>query len=290
MSEVKEDAKTLTDLDVDESADPVEEAEEVQEEKVEAEPVETPTVEAERTYKYRGHEYTLAEMEKQGLLEDVLTTAEQFPHLQKKYTERLEADREAAPVQPTAPQPQQLRQAVNSQIQNALPVVLEHVVKDKLYGEQFADFAETWPEPVALVLSELNGLAQRLGKIEATQGSAEEKVVVENLNQAAKVFESTLDELGKDELTSALADAKVRGEFTKTFEQSFGNLNISQMTPDFIQRQALAFLAPAIKEKLASGANKPVKRRTVSGEGSGSRPARAVDGDINKALKALDDI
>src|SRR5262245_52510828 len=57
-------------------------------------------------YKFRGREYTAAELEAGGLLNDALTTAEQFPHLQRKYTETLEADRQRQ-LQPQPPQQMQ---------------------------------------------------------------------------------------------------------------------------------------------------------------------------------------
>jgi len=246
-----------------------------------------------KSYKYRGKEYSVEQLVELGLLEDVLTTAEQFPHLQKKYTDTLEAMRGAAsrPTADAASAPTAGPTA--EQIEQAYAPVIKATVEGKVFGEEMAVFAETWPSVFAQMLFVRDQSLERVARLEQQFYPRMER---ERNEQAVKVVEgvnTTLDELAKEDFFKGFADPKVRQEFHDRIANDFANLPSTILTPDFITRQAAAFLYPALKDALAAKTGQPAKtgsrRPRVTGEGGGARPTPQIEDELEKAFRELDE-
>lgn len=222
---------------------------------------------------YGGKKYTPEQITQDiDLLKSVLTTAEQFPNLQRKYVETLERTRQAEQAPP--PQPAQpVQRATPEDIRQSIAPVLSAAVKD---GYLEDSFVEVFPNAAAQMATYavrvdqgvqlVTNLLQRLGAIE--HQSVSEKVVGS--------LHSTLDEMAKSEdIFEPLADPQVRSAFVGFLREL--NPMADQVTRDFLDRQYLAFHSKAIyearrAEKAKAEAEAKTKRGRAVGAGQGARP------------------
>jgi hypothetical protein len=240
------------------------------------EPEPAPTPEPTPTaFKYRGRDYTLAQLE--ALLPSILTTAEQFPHLQTKYQEMLE--RFAQPPQPRGPEgpslsPQQFQANLRAQIQPRLQQVIQN-------GWMEPDFAELYPNAAAQALyltanledaiGRLVQLEQRVGGMGASTASKEARSVVDTALEAIA---------GQGALYDGLKDAGKRQEYLAWLAEKVNPVadwSNPEITRDVLGRQWLAFNAAAILEAAKQTTERAQQerddaKRRAQGAGGGPRP------------------
>lgn len=232
-------------------------------------------------FKYRGREYTVEELVQQGLLSDVLTSAEQLPHLQRKYMEALEQQRQAQqpPQQPLQPQetPQQFQARLVAQFKPEI----EQVVQS---GFIESDFAELYPNAVAQMLWHRNGLREVLGKvaeIEGRLGSFTGKVSARDEMATINGRLDALAERGKTpqgKIFAPLADPERRKAFLDflTNPDEGGDPDTRRLTPEFLARMWVAMNHEALLEATtqavdAQNAANAAARARAAGDGRGAR-------------------
>ena len=225
--------------------------------------------------KIRGKEYTFQEiLENEFLQQALLQTYEQFPTLQRKYTEMLEQQRQQ-PQPPPAPQMDP--RAEQAQLVAHYAPQIAAVVKE---GRIEEDFAQLYPNAVAQMLWHRDQLYQ-LGREFASFREA-------NVGQTRKAeatghqtqLTATLDALaGKHDVYKPLADPKERQGFLD-FLVEHGDPRVTQLTPDFLGRMWLAFKGDTILTAAQATAERErtereSARRRAAGDGKGSRPTPA---------------
>lgn len=242
----------------------------------EAEPQPQPTVPEPKPpveLTYGGKKFTPEQIAKDvDLLKSVLTTAEQFPNLQRKYVETLEKMRQAEQAPPPPPA-QPVQRATPEDIRHNVAPIVTAAVKDGYIEESFVEVFPNAAAQMAFYANRVDqgvqlvtNLLQRLGSIE--HQSVSERVVG-SLN-------STLDEMAKsDEIFEPLATPEVRSSFIGYLREL--NPMADQVTRDFLDRQYLAFHSKAIyearrAEKAKAEAELKTKRGRATGAGQGARP------------------
>lgn len=261
------------------------------------EPSETPTAqtpEPERKYKVRGREYTLAELTgKPELFEAIITTAEQFPHIQrlrdqerKEYMQLIEklaggAQPQGQPQQ-TVPTPAQFRAAYEPRVQD--------LVKTGYIEEQAA---ELMPNFVAQGIA----LADRLVQVETALANITQFVGQTRQGQQEQSAEQQLDGFAdslaaKGDLFKPLADKTERRGFYEFLARDV-NPQLSSINEEFMARMYVAYkkdeLAEAVRQ--AQQQTKVVaetKRRHSVGEGGAPRAPQTQMTDLERELREME--
>jgi len=159
----------------------------------------------------------MQEIVENGYLEKIITTANQFPSLQKKYQETLEriaAKEVDKPAQTEVAKPAPISQ---EQIRNAYLPVLKAMVEQ---GYIEPDFAEAYPDVgtnLGYFRDRMESVEEKLGYvIQWIQGEAEGK----NATKVKTLLQSTIDKIAEkgqgengDPLFKPLTDPQVRSEF-----------------------------------------------------------------------------
>jgi hypothetical protein len=235
-----------------------------------------PPAPAEKKFKIKGREYTAAEVvQRQDLIEDLVQSYEQLPHLQQKYLETLEAQRQLqapapqAPVQPQAPPvtAEMLRVAYGPQIEERVKA-----------GFLNPDFVELYPETVAAYLYDrdlFSQVAQRLDAVEQALGGAQVRSIQQSVAaQITGAFDALQAQGGHFEL---LKEPKVREDFTKYILEL--DPKRGQLTPEFLGGQFVAFnkdiLLEAARQTDAQARRERERTgRNAQGGDGGPRPPR----------------
>jgi len=253
----------------------------------EPEPAEPPK----RTYKYRGREYTLDEMVKLGILEDVLTSAEQLPHLQKKYLEVLEKARaaDAAKPQPgpTEAQPQPAAPSPEVVVAQCEPLV--RTLVDQGYVEE--DFVQAYPRYAAAQAYAY----QELQQVKVLLAQVLDYLSREHMARMGQTvrgqLESIFDQLAQQGgYFSGLADRAARDAFVKYLADL--NIEAGKISPDLVAREWVAFNYENIVKPQQSGQSdrEQEQRKRAVGEGKGAprtKPPAEVDFDQQLMLDLI---
>ncbi len=260
---------------------PVEEG--VEEEEIRLKPAEEKVDEeaAPQTYKIGDQEFTLEEVSSPDFVSKLVTMANQFPHLQKKYTTLLEAAQVAPPPAAPAPPEQVVTAAA---VQAAMRPHIEQQVKEGFLDE---DLPTMFPAAAAgmmrmklmqeQMIEVITGLIERDSTSQARSESTE-------FNGS---IQSHIDEIAGSE------DTQLYGELAKPeMQEKFKKYLMEQVDPrpeyannkEFLRRQWMSFLGPdvfnstiaTIKEKAEADA----ARKFVGGENGSTRAGKtpAVEG------------
>lgn len=227
--------------------------------------------------KIRGKEYTFQEvLENEVLQQALLQTYEQFPTLQKKYIEMLEQQRQQ---EQTPPQPQQPidPRAHQAQLVAHYAPQINEAVKNGWIEE---DFAQLYPNAVAQMLwhrDQMYDLNRRFGSFSELHTGQTRKA---EANGHKTQLTATLDTLaGSGDFFKPLLDAEKRQGFLDFLIES-GNPLVTQLTPDYLKRQWVAFnhetvltaaQATAERERI----ERQNQRLRAGSDGKGSRPTPA---------------
>jgi len=239
---------------------------------------------AEQKFKVRGREYSAAEiMANPHLLEDLVQTYEQFPHLQKKHLEALQQMRQ--PAQP-----------VPGQQQGPAPVTPEQILAH--FGPEAAalgqqgyledEFTTVYPKVAAnlvgyrkvieLASAKIDRLEAYLAQQNQFSAQATEQQQVARVVQE---LDSGIDHVASSAPTfEPLKDPAVRAQFR--------DFVVNQLNPEakaivgepgrqFMERAAYAFFGPAIAQSIqqqasAARQNQAAQRRNAVGDAGGARP------------------
>jgi len=223
-------------------------------------------------------ELSLDEIIEQGLLEKIITTANQFPNLQKKYQENLEKiagkqlDKPTEAAPPAAPTP-----ITQEQIRNAYAPVLKTIVEQ---GYLEPDFAEAYPD-----------VATNLMYYRDRMESAEEKMLyviewikaessMRDANRVRGLLESTIDILAAkgqgdkpDPLFKALIDPPTRDAFTEWLKTDV-DPKVGSLTAANMEKFWFAFNAKEIvnfTRESVDRAKEPKPRPRAGNDGSTTR-------------------
>ncbi len=245
-------------------------------------PTAAPEAAEPKRYRVLGKEYTLAELEAQGLLDQLdskFTQAEQVAHYQRLFERERQAREEldrAARERPAAPVAQdqgipteQLMAFYQPSIQAAVEA-----------GIIEPDIATAYPKTAARVFY-LSDLVSR-------QGKALAEIVgflaqARDGNQGAQVrqaLETMTDGVAKNgPMFAPLADQKTRQEFYAWLGEKV-NPPASMLSEEFLARMWAAYkhtdwIGVAEAAAQAQKAGEEEKRRQAQGEGGGSRPPAA---------------
>jgi hypothetical protein len=233
-----------------------------------------------KRYRVLGKEYTLAELEAQGLLDQLdskFTQAEQVAHYQRLFERERQAReeldraaRERPAAQPAAedqgPSTEQLMASYSPSIKAAVDA-----------GFIEPDVATAYPKTAArlfylsdLVAQQGKALAQVLGSLsQAYQGNRG--------SQVRAALDSMTDGVSKKgPIFAPLAEPQTRQEFYAWLGDNV-NPPASMLSEDFLARMWAAYkhtdwIGVAEAATAAQKANETEKRRQAQGEGGGSRP------------------
>jgi hypothetical protein len=230
----------------------------------------------EKKFKIRGREYTAAELvQRRDLLEDLEKSYEQLPHLQQKYLETLEAQRQQQAPPPQMPAQPQAPPVTAEMLRTAYAPQIEESVKA---GFLNADFAELYPETAASYLYDrdlFTQVAQRLDAIERLFGAAQIQGIQQSVGaQITGAFDALQAQGGHFEL---LKEPKVREDFTKYILEL--DPKRGQLTPEFLGGQFVAFNKDILLEaaRQTDAQTKRERERTArnaQGVPGGPRPPR----------------
>lgn len=276
--------------------------------------------------KFRGEDLTFDEIIKRGLtgdLQNALITADQFPALQKKYTESLEEKRAtppatpAAPVDPAKAQAEAIKQHQEGTLQvlqNYAPVA-DHEIKFYMEkGLLEPDFVEMYPNAVRSVFSILlyhmdemdNTKSRNEWSIEWIESEKQFRNALKAVNMqdsainavAAKADDST-DDAGKvvkgDKVFEGLKNPETRKAFVEWLKKEI-DPKVGALKPENIERFWMAFIGKDLLKFAKEAATKedptPSTRKRAASDGSPNRsgiketPAQpgVLDGLINQHL------
>ena len=225
-------------------------------------------------------------------LQDSETWRNQASHFQGKYTEALEQIRGAQPA-PTPSEPRPSGPPSSTDVVRWAEPIRKAAVDQKAFGEEAATFFETWPEVASWIvywLSNNGRMAER-----ASQGYERfsQQQRDSDFAQARETFDTTVDALAQEPEFAMLADPTQRGGFQQYFIENSGHLPLDRLTPDFVRRQLVGYLAPAFQEAMKAAATNKAKptRRNAAGEGSAARPAtRASESDFDREARELEEV
>lgn len=230
--------------------------------------------------KVRGQEYTLQQLAELGMLKDLATVYEQYPHLQQKYQSLLEKQTRPAETKevekPAAPK--QVTASDILQVYSPRAVKrIQELIEQKLIEDDIND-----AYPKTLLLKVANDLFLTDMIFEIRQALAEALVRLEEGRQEKHAeatnfaLENRLNEVaeqGKE--YEALNTPKTRQEFKHylrqlqpLMRQVFGDDGVK-----FLSRQFIAFNAEAISEAAKANSKKaPTDKVKAKGESGGGGP------------------
>jgi hypothetical protein len=243
----------------------------------------------------RGTEYTFQELIKRpDLINDLATTAQQFPIVQKKYQALLE--REAgkpapAPAEPekklTPEQLEALHQQGTLKVLAAYePIAEKEVAFLVASGKMEPDFADAYPLAVktvaAILRYHLDAIQQEDHRVNACVDWIKAEADFRDALVTKSILDKAIDQVaekasGKDgKFYEPLAkDAKRREEFKAWIEVAI-NPEVKNITAESIDAMWFAFNKPAVQEALKGTNGRQGRTSTAAragGDGHGSRNA-----------------
>lgn len=256
--------------------------------------VEEPPQEAQppatKIYKYRGKDYTAEQLVEQGILEDALTSAEQLPHYQQLYLEKLEAERQAqAQPQPQAqPEPQRI---TPDQILRAYEPVARQTAE---MGFIEPDFVEAWPNMAAALMFHRDMVYDMRRALEGVLSYVNQQASGNFRQSFLSGLESTLNELSTEgEHYALLKDRQTRSgfyEYLRTLD-----VPVSSVNKQFLAKQWLAYNSDAMLEAITAAEQdrRAVEKRKAAqsaGEAASSAKTKPVTPPVGTQQEHIDDM
>jgi len=258
----------------EEEEEETEEEYEEEEEPEAEEEVEEPEEEEPITYKVKDKEYDLDTLVKEGLLDNLITQANQQAHFQKLY-EETKQQLDVITQQPPQPQPQpQPRPPVS--IAQLKAQVMPHVQNAVQQGFIEEDFVEMYPNAAASQMLIYNDYIQMKAVLMGMYKHFMQENAKNAYQSARDKFSSACDSLSsKHDLYQALENEGEREEFF-TFLTERVNPEVSALTDEFLARQYLAYKQESVLEAVRTNKNKrkktkKKKRKLAVGEGGSPR-------------------
>ena len=225
-------------------------------------------------------ELTLSEMDEQGLLDTLVTTANQFPNIQRKYQNLLEqtaedkkpekaakADEAPKPTTPTA-----------EQILTTYAPIIKALVEKGYYEP---DFVEAYPLEASLIAyqwDQIIHLSKNLGAVTAwVLGEVKDRTIAKmdgTLNAAIEQVAAKGDGEKGDALFKDLRDPTIRAAFVEWVKKEV-DPKVSALTAENMEKFWFAFNAKNILDvtrQTAKKSTEPSPKRRAAGDGSPSRP------------------
>lgn len=266
-------------------AKPAEEKLETEEPAVELAPEPEPDKPPEKKYKYKGEELSLDDMIQRGLIDDVITQAQQVRHYQEQYEnikQQSEQARQALEQQQQQAEEQQPRGIPADQIFSAYQPQFGQVAEA---GFVEGDFTELYPRTMSAMLYHRDLLYDTRKAVEELQkmvlGDHQER----QATSAQQTIYQQIDSLSaKGKIYEPLKDPGVRQGFYDYIVEIDPKMN--QLTPEFIDKQYFAYNSAIFADLKESPRTEPAgeKRRQAKGEGTTSRP-----GPVPKTEKTEED-
>ncbi len=225
-------------------------------------------------------ELTLQEMDEQGLLDKLVTTAGQFPIIQRKYQNLLEqtaegkkpeqAAKDEGSPKPTAPTAEQI-------LTNYTPIIKALVEK----GYYEPDFVEAYPLEASLIAyqwDQIIDLSKKLGAVTTwVLGEVKDRGIAKmdnTLNAAIEEVAAKADGEKGDPLFKDLRNPEIRGAFVEWVKKEV-DPKVSSLTAENMEKFWFAFNAKNILDVTRQAAKKsiePSPKKRAAGDGSPSRP------------------
>lgn len=225
-------------------------------------------------------ELTAQEMQEQGLLDKLVTTASQFPAVQKKYQELLEQTAEGKkpekvtkaedtpkPVAPTA-----------EQILTIYTPIIKALVEKGYYEP---DFVEAYPLEAALIAYQWDQNIDLAKKVAALSNWVLGEIRDRTISKVDETLENAIEEVAVkgdgekgDPLYRDLRDIETRVAF-KAWVKKEVDPKLETITAENMEKFWFAFNAKKILEVTKQATQKavePVSKRKAAGDGSPSRP------------------
>jgi len=221
-------------------------------------------------------ELSLEEIIDKGYLEKIITTANQFPSLQKKYQENLEkiADKEPGRVETPPAPPAPITQ---EQIRNAYLPVLKATVEQ---GYMEPDFAEAYPDVGTNFMygrDRIESLEEKVGYVIQWIKSESD---MRNANNVKGLLDSTIDVIAAkgqgdkaDPLFKPLTDPQIRADFIEWLKTDV-DPKVGSITAANMEKFWFAFNAKEIvnfTRESAEKAKEPKPRPRAGNDGTTTR-------------------
>lgn len=252
----------------------------VQPEGAPAKPEVKAPAEKEEKWKIDGEDLTLPQIIERGLIRKLITTAQQFPTVQRKYQELLErhAGKEVAkpadvdkPVVPPPPTPEQIKSAYAPMLQEMVEA-----------GHMEADFAEAYPQHAVELMYYRDVIESHEEKIRNLMEWVKSEVGVRNARTAQGMMDKSIDAVAAkvdekgapDPIFQGLKTPATRAEFVKWLRDDL-DPKVGSLTPENMERYWLAFNAKDILDFSKKAAEKSVvtqPRKRAASDGTGARP------------------
>lgn len=248
-------------------------------------------------------ELSLEEIAKRGLLEKVFATAEQFPHLQKKYQDTLEkiADKDLSKptVEETKPAPVQITQEMITR--TFMPAAQEYVAK----GFIEPDFLEAYPAFVTNAMY-LNARVVDAENVILKQGKIIDNLVAwikaeidgRKVKEYVSEFDKSIDTVAAkadgekgEKVFARLKEPEERKKFVDWL-RDYIDPKSSANTPEHIQTFWMAYIGNDLLKYAREAADKtePKKdKRRATGDGNGARAGAPVTTEKTSLLDRMTD-
>lgn len=237
---------------------------------------------AEQKLKYRGREYTPEDLVKNpALLEAILQSAEQFPHIQQKYLDVLEKQRNQPAAQPSPVQAggQAQQGGINPQR------ILQEFLPEAQAMEQAGYFDPGFTEANPLLAANLTGYRKVLENVatvvDQMRAERQGQQQYQQVSQVAQSLDRGIDSLPTlGQQFKPLENPEVRNAFREFLINDL-NPETSKITgekgQEFLARAYFAFSYQAIaaqQQQQATQAQnaRTVTRRNAAGEAGSARP------------------
>ena len=217
-------------------------------------------------------ELTLEELRDSGQLDAIIKSAMQLPSITKAHQAALEklADLHGKELATKSePAPVARRGFSQEQIRQAYAPMLKQYVEA---GHIEPDFAEAYPDMATGMMFRVEQLETLIAKVTQILNWIAQVDQARNQSQVMGRFTAAINEVAanKDKLYDGLRDSDMRAEFEKWLREEV-DPKVGQLTPEYIERQWVAYNAKAIIEFTKRGREAPKNPKRASGDGAGSR-------------------
>jgi hypothetical protein len=253
-----------------------------------------------KKFKYRGQELTAEEILDKGYLEALVTTAEQFPNLQRKHQQLLEdvatlqLSKKPQEAQPTVT-PEQKEQSYVQHIRQ-ISKAYEELAKREvaLYVKEGlieSDLPEAYEKAVTSLFAILLYHIDVIQTVASRTDAAVEWIAAEREIRSAVKTKSILDQAidkvaaRKDKVYEGLKDPDTRAEFVEWLKKDV-DPKVGSINEKTIGDLWIAFNAEAVLEFAKAGQEEPKPRRNAlaSGDGSTARPGGVEEAPKEKSV------
>ena len=233
-------------------------------------------------------EMTLEELSKEGLLDRIITTANQFPSVQKKYTELLERNATGKELPAMAAEAPKKRLPTPVEIRTAYADLLKMTVEG---GYMESDFAEAYPDLAHNLIyfrDIIEDMTEKIDHIVAWIGS---EVNIRNAVKARKLLDDAIEAVavkGDGEtgnpLYKELRSPEVRKNFGEWICKEV-DPKVGAVTVENIEKFWFAFNARGILDFTKETAKKATEpRRKAAGDGPSGARAGTREAPKDKSL------